>query len=233
MWLQAAGAALLAAGGMTWAVRGRSSSVFGPSVWRGPGDRPSVALTFDDGPSESTPQLLEVLAASRVAATFFVCGENVRRLPGVARAIVRQGHEIGNHTDSHERLDLRSPRFVADQIRRAQESIIEITGVRPALFRAPFGVRWFGMRRAQRELGLLGVMWTVNGLDWKLPAEAITARLVQYAQRGAIIGLHDGRSTAPSPDIRPTLEAVRRVIPDLSARGFRFETVSQILCPTT
>jgi peptidoglycan/xylan/chitin deacetylase (PgdA/CDA1 family) len=89
------------------------------------------------------------------------------------------------------------------------------------------------MRRVQRELGLTGVMWTAIALDWKLPAEAIVRRLLRYAQNGAIFCLHDGRGGAPRPDIRPTIEALRRLIPELSARGFRFETVSQILCPTT
>jgi peptidoglycan/xylan/chitin deacetylase (PgdA/CDA1 family) len=218
---------------MAWAARGRSSSVFGPSVYRGVRDRPSIALTFDDGPSESTPQLLDLLAKLGAPATFFMCGAGVRRLPDVARQVVRAGHEIGNHSDSHARLYLRSARFVEEQIVRAQRSISEATGVEPLLFRAPYGVRWFGLRQVQRQLGLVGVMWTGNGLDWKLSAEAIVRRLMRYARNGAILCLHDGRHTQARPDIRPTLEAVRRLVPELSAKGFRFETVSQILCPTT
>ena len=95
-WLQA-GAAAAACSGMAWAVRGRSSSVFGPSVWRGPRDRRAVALTFDDGPSEGTPQILEILERHRAPATFFQCGANVERLPEVARAVGQAGHAIGNH----------------------------------------------------------------------------------------------------------------------------------------
>ena len=103
----------------------------------------------------------------------------------------------------------------------------------PVLFRAPYGARWFGMRRAQSELGLTGVMWTAIARDWKLPADAIVQRLLRYAQNGAIFCLHDGRGVAPRPDIRPTIEALSRLIPELSAKGYCFETVSQILCPTT
>ena len=128
---------------------------------------------------------------------------------------------------------MRSARFVKEQIVRAQHSIAEATGVEPLLFRAPYGVRWFGLREVQRQLNLLGVMWTGNGLDWKLPADAIVRRLMKYARNGAIFCLHDGRLMQARPDIRPTLEAVRRLVPELSARGFRFETVSQILCPRT
>src|SRR5690348_10834341 len=83
--MQVAGAGVCAAAGLlAWAVRGRSSRVFGPSVWRGPQDRRAVALTFDDGPSESTPRILEILARHGVSATFFLIGANVERLPSVA-----------------------------------------------------------------------------------------------------------------------------------------------------
>ena len=79
------GMACAAAGLMAYAVRSRSSSLFGPSVWRGASDRASIALTFDDGPSESTPELLSVLERLGARATFFQCGMHVRRLPDVVR----------------------------------------------------------------------------------------------------------------------------------------------------
>jgi peptidoglycan/xylan/chitin deacetylase (PgdA/CDA1 family) len=74
-------------------------------------------------------------------------------------------------------------------------------------------------------------MWTAIGRDWKLPAEAIASRLAARASNGAIFCLHDGRGVAPEPDIRATLEAVRRLIPVLEDQGYHFETVSEILCP--
>src|SRR5580765_7165695 len=86
---------------LAWAVRGRSASVFGRSVWRGPRNRRAVALTFDDGPSESTPEILKILEEYGVTATFFQCGANVDRLPQVAREVAAKGHEVGNHTYSH------------------------------------------------------------------------------------------------------------------------------------
>jgi len=231
---QAGGAAVAAAAGaMAWAVHGRSSTVFGPSVYRGVRNRRAIALTFDDGPSESTLQLLDVLEQAQAPATFFFCGANVRRLPAVAREVARRGHELGNHSDSHDWFCLRSASFIRDEVVRAQGAITDATGVTPVLLRAPYGVRWFGLGEVQRQLGLTGVMWTEIGLDWKLPAEGIYRRLARAAQNGAIFCLHDGRETRPNPDIRPTLEAVRRLLSELRARGFHFETVSQILCPTT
>ena len=229
----ATGAVLGGAGLMGYAVRGRSSRVFAPSVYHGVRSRPAVALTFDDGPSESTPALLELLAEHNVRATFFMCGKNVRRCSGIARQVAAQGHEIGNHTDSHPHLNLHLPEFVYRELAIAQETIHLNTGFTPRLFRAPYGVRWFGLRSAQRRLKLTGVMWTVLGMDWRWPARRISRLVVQGASSGAIICLHDGRALRRSPDIRPTLEAVEYAIPALKERGFQFETVSQILCPTT
>jgi len=217
---------------MAWAVRGRSSSVFGPSVWRGPRDQRAVALTFDDGPSEGTPQILEILARYNVPATFFQCGVNVERLPEVARAVAQAGHEIGNHSHTHPMLCFRSRRFIEQDLRRAQESIEARTGVRPAWFRAPFGVRWFGLREIQRRLNLTGVMWTVIGYDWKLKADAIVQRVAGRVANGAILCLHDGRELRVRPDIGVTVEAVRRLVPVLLDRGYELETVGRLLCPT-
>jgi peptidoglycan/xylan/chitin deacetylase (PgdA/CDA1 family) len=227
------GAAAVAAGAgfMGYAVRGRSSTLFGPSVYRGDRNHRALALTFDDGPSESTPALLEILARQRVRATFFMCGENVRRLPDIAREVADRGHEIGNHTDSHPRLDFKSAEFIYREMATAQERIHGATGVSPKLFRAPYGVRWFGLRAAQQQLGLLGVMWTVIARDWRLPAEAVAQRLTSGANNGGILCLHDGRAVRPAPDISATVRAVEQAIPILRQRGFEFETVSEMICP--
>src|SRR5580704_3902147 len=220
-----------AAAFMTYAVRGRSSSIFGESYYHGDRSRTALAFTFDDGPSESTPKLLEALDKYRVKATFFMCGENVRRCPDVAREVVARGHEIGNHTDSHPRLDFKSPRLIYREMATAQETIQEATGARPRWFRAPYGVRWFGVGQAQELLGLRGVMWTVMGRDWRLPAAHISERVLTRASNGGIVCLHDGRGVQPAPDIGATIEAVEYTVPRLQERGFQFLTLTQILCP--
>jgi peptidoglycan/xylan/chitin deacetylase (PgdA/CDA1 family) len=227
--LGSAAGILATAGAMGYAVRGRSSRILAPSVYHGDQSKPTLALTFDDGPSESTPVLLEILAAHSVHATFFMCGQNVRRLPHIARQVAAAGHEIGNHTDSHPRLSFRSPEFIYSELVLTQETIRQVTGRTPTLFRAPYGVRWLGLRSAQRRLSLMGVMWTVIGRDWRWSADRVSHRLVQSASNGGILCLHDGRTVQRAPDIRSTLDAVAYVIPILKERGFTFETVSRIL----
>jgi peptidoglycan-N-acetylglucosamine deacetylase len=230
-WIGGSLALLSAGGALAHAVRGRSSTVFGPSVYHGDRTRPAIALTFDDGPSESTPALLAILARHQVPATFFMCGKNVERLPDIARAVAAAGHEIGNHSDSHPRFDFCSRDFIHRELAQGQEKLQRYAGVTPRLFRAPYGVRWFGLKSAQEQLGLLGVMWGTMGNDWKWPAPRIAQLLLRRARQGEIVCLHDGRTTQPSPNIDATLAAMDAVIPKLKERGFGFETVSQILCP--
>jgi peptidoglycan/xylan/chitin deacetylase (PgdA/CDA1 family) len=231
--LPIAGGGLCAAGAfLAWAVRGRSAAVFGRSVWRGSPHRRSIALTFDDGPSEGTPAILDILAKYHVSATFFQVGSNVERLPEVARAVAAAGHAIGNHSYAHPLFCFRSPAFIEADLRRAQQTIRAHTGVVPEWFRAPYGARWFGMGRAQRKLSLTGVMWSAIGYDWKRNSDAVFGHLAKCVSNGAILCLHDGRELRARPDIRVTVEAVRRLVPTLLERGYEFETVSRLLCPT-
>ncbi|MGA3077917.1 MAG: polysaccharide deacetylase family protein [Bryobacteraceae bacterium] len=217
---------------LAWAVRGRASSVFGPSVHHGPPGRKAIALTFDDGPSESTPHVLELLERYRAPATFFQIGVNVERLPQIARAVHAAGHEIGNHSHTHPLFCFHSVEFIYQEFVRAQRAIEDVTGFSPTLLRAPFGARWFGFRAAQRRLGLRGVMWTAIGYDWKAKADTIVDRMLAGAANGSILCLHDGRTVRANPDIRETLSALGRLIPALRDQGYKFETVSRLLCPT-
>ncbi len=226
--LATAGAASVA-GLMTYAVRARSAGLLAPNIYRGDPDKKQIALTFDDGPTLSTPALLEVLAEHNVKATFFMCGRNVRRFPEIARDVVTAGHELGNHTESHSYLHFRSSDHIYRELAMAQQSIRTVTGCRPRWFRPPFGVRWFGLRGAQRRLGLTGVMWTLIGRDWKWSGTRVARLMLSHARNGAIFCLHDGRGTAPSPDIRSTIEAVEAIVPRLKAEGYEFVTLTEML----
>ena len=226
------GLAGITAGALAYAVRAPRSSFFAPTVWRGPRSRRAVALTFDDGPSEATPEILEILERHRARATFFQCGLNARRLPQIARMVAAAGHEIGNHSHTHLLLPLRSAGVIEQEFTLAQEAIVETTGVRPVLLRVPFGARWFGLREVQRRLGLLGIMWTVIGYDWSLPSAAIVTRMQARIGNGAILCLHDGRELRFRPDVRHTIAAVRALVPWMQEQGYTLETVSQFLCPT-
>lgn len=229
--LGGAGTVAAVAAAAAWSVRGRSSAVWAPSIWRGEASRAAVALTFDDGPGESTPAVLELLALHSARATFFQIGANARRLPAVARQVSEAGHEIGNHSDTHPRLWLRGPAFIDGEVTRAQQTLTAIHGGAPRLFRAPYGVRWPGLGAAQRRHKLLGVMWTAIGRDWSAESpDSIAARLLAAAtaRPGAILCLHDGRELTARPDIESTLAVLRILLPALRSRGIAVETVSEL-----
>ena len=227
----------LAGAALVYGVKGARSQMFGPSVFRGPGLRRSIAFTFDDGPSPSSPILARYLAEERVRATFFQCGVNVLRYPEIARSLAVAGHEIGNHSLTHRRLcprlgwktNVLGARTVYEEFAEAQQIITEHTGSAPRVMRAPYGMRWRGMARACRSLGLLGVHWTVIGHDWEWEGERIAEHVLRRAGPGVIVCLHDGRDTKPNPDITHTLSALRILVPALRARGYSFESVSEIL----
>lgn len=214
-----------AVGGAAWAVRGRSSSLFGPNVWHGPRRNPALALTFDDGPSAGTPKLLRLLEEYGVQATFFQCGANVEALPEIAQEVAAGKHELGNHTYGHPMLALRSPGFVRDEFRHGAAAIRNVTGVDPKILRVPYGVRWFGLRQA----GVPNVMWDVIGVDWKLPARQVADRILRRARNGSILCLHDGRELNRTAGIENTIEAVRWIVPALLQRGHTFQTVTELI----
>ena len=207
----------------------KTSQLFGPSVYKGPGRQRAVALTFDDGPSEGTLPLLEYLHKEKVWATFFQCGMNVKRLPHIAGRVAAAGHQLGNHTYSHPKLLFKSRQFIEREFTEAQKLITFETGIAPMLLRPPHGFRWTGMREVQEKLSLLNVLWTVIGNDWCWSSDRIMRHVLQRSSPGGIICLHDGRGVQAKPDISETLAAVRRIVPVLKDQGYTFLTVSDLL----
>jgi len=186
--------------------------------------RNAVALTFDDGPHpQNTPRLLDILAEHGVRATFFVIGTRVRRYPEIARRIVAEGHELGNHTWQHPLLTEYGDGGVLSEIDRTQEVIWQTVGQVPATFRPPYGAispRQSRMLHDQRNLP--SVNWSVDPQDWQRPGASVVARrMVEGARPGAIILAHDIHGA--------TVSAVPEAINGLRARGFGCVTLSELL----
>lgn len=229
-----------AALGAWYAVSVPSSRLLGPVLFRGSGERNVVALTFDDGPGIHTDRILDVLAAHGVKASFFVCGRDVEAFPEVLRRIAAEGHAIGNHSYSHQRLYFKSAAAIAAEIDRTQEIIARGTGHAPWAFRPPYGTRWFPLARLLRERRMRLVQWSVTAYDWKLPAEAIARAATRNLQNGDIILLHDGekpggaslgRSSAAAGPLVPREELIA-ALPDIIARvrsaGFGFARIDEL-----
>jgi len=207
----------------------KSSQLFGPSVYRGPGDERTIALTFDDGPSEGTLHLLDYLYKEKVFCTFFQCGMNVRRLPSIAGRVAAAGHQLGNHSYSHPKLLFKSRSFIEREFTEAQKVITFETGIAPMILRPPYGFRWPGLGEVQQKLSLLNVLWTVIGNDWRWPAHRIARHVLGQVSPVGIICLNDARTTETNPDISETILAVKKIVPILKDQGYTFLEVNDLL----
>jgi len=232
MWVAGVAVAGAAVGLAWYGCAARSSQWLGPSLVRGPADGKRIALTFDDGPAPPfTEQILAILRARGITATFFVCVRNVERHPDVVRRIVAEGHALGNHTYSDPFLCFRTRRSMAREIDRTQEAVRKITGESPTVFRPPYGVRWLGLWRVLGERGLRLVMWSDSGLDWKLGAEAIVGTAVKGLHPGAVLLLHDGHGVRPPDEVdrSRTVKALPRIIDWALREGFAFVPLKHFL----
>ncbi|MFF3452686.1 polysaccharide deacetylase family protein [Streptomyces sp. NPDC002667] len=204
-------------------------STFGPLRNRvmprlaGKGRADHVALTFDDGPDpQSTPEFLRLLAARRVRATFFLLGSQAHRSPGLVREIAAAGHEIAVHGWAHRPLLLRGPRATHTDLARARDTVAEITGTPPTLFRPPYGVMSGSAHLAARRLGLTPVLWTCWGEDWTARAtpESVHRTVVTDLFGGGTVLLHDSDCTSAPGAWRSALGALPRILDTCEERGY-------------
>jgi peptidoglycan/xylan/chitin deacetylase (PgdA/CDA1 family) len=190
---------------------------------RGHPDRREVALTFDDGPHPvSTRQILSILRAHRVKATFFVVGSAVRRFPDVAREIVADGHSLGNHTEHHVGLRACETAKVYTEISQCNAAIAAATGEETRLFRPPGGTYDRRVAGIAAVMGYTLVQWTANPGDYRYPGtNMIAEHVIGRADNGAIVLLHD--------NALQTMQTLSAIIETLQADGYTFVTVDEML----
>lgn len=183
-----------------------------------------LAPTFDDGPSTDTPQILAILHAFHVHATFFLIGRQVAPYEPAVRSEVRAGDEVGNHTYDHFDLLPLSDRQIISQLAQTQQAIRAAAGIVPRWFRPPDGAVDDRVVRLASSLGLGSVLWNVDPRDWSRPGtSAIIDTVVHQALPGSIIIMHDGGG-----DRSETAAALPIILRTLQARGYRFLTVSEL-----
>lgn len=181
-----------------------------------------VALTFDDGPSIYTKQILATLKAKDVKATFFMWGKMVSNSPKIAKQVAKEGHEIGNHAWSHRLLNKLGSAEINREITRSADMIYKHTGVKTNLFRPPYGAFNANVTASAQKTGNSMVLWDVDTVDWKTKRTAKTVKsAVNDSKRGSIILVHDVYAT--------TADAVAGIIDGLHDKGFTFVTVSELI----
>jgi peptidoglycan/xylan/chitin deacetylase (PgdA/CDA1 family) len=198
--------------------------LFGDFVARVETSERVVALTFDDGPHPTnTVRMLDLLDRHGVTATFFMMGRNVERHPAIAREVLARGHEVGNHSYSHPKLVLMSPGRVREEIERTDRLLREIGVTGEIRFRAPHASKFLVLPYVLSQMGKLNVQGDVDPAEWKRrPPAVMIASVLEQVRPGSIIGFHDTQGD-------PTLETVDTVLRTLLERGYRFETVSELV----
>lgn len=191
-------------------------------VTRGPRGTKKIALTFDDGPAPDTTQFLNKLESLKVKATFFMIGQQVPGKGALLKRMMRDGHELANHSWNHS--DLTSS-AVRQQLVSTNRAIKRASGFQPCVMRPPYGATNGNVVSTARSLGMTSILWDVDPLDWRLPGTGSIVNIISSRTRGGSIILeHDGGGPRGQ-----TLAALPQYVRTLKARGYKFVTVSELL----
>mgnify|MGYP001176888261 CR=1 FL=1 len=178
------------------------------------------AVNVDWG-DEYIPGMLAVLAERGVHVTFFPTGRWATRRPDLVQAMAAAGHELGNHGDRHDHPKALGDNQLAELIRRGQERLEDIAGVRTSLFAPPYGEVDARIARVAAETGHWTIMWTVDTVDWRQPPpDVIVQRVLSRVQPGAIVLMHP---------TEPTLTALPIILDRLMADGWQVVPVGRLL----
>jgi peptidoglycan/xylan/chitin deacetylase (PgdA/CDA1 family) len=187
-----------------------------------------VYLSFDDGPSVYTPQILSTLEAKGVPATFFVLGERAVQFPSYVQQEHADGDGIGDHSWDHPDLTTLSPSQVQSELQSTADEITSLTGAPPTLWRPPFGLFNDTVTQIASSLGLSMRLWDVNPEDYNMPGtDVIVSSVVNSVSNGSIVLLHDG-SQETTFDRSQTVAALPTIIDTLRAAGYSFGSLSTV-----
>jgi chitin deacetylase len=218
---------LLSAYGLYKLMNARTFQLFGEVVSSLDTNQKTVALTFDDGPNDKADHVLHILKQANIKATFFLIGESIEKYPEEAEKLVQAGHEIGNHTYSHQRMIFKSPSFIENEIEKTDQLIREAGYEGEILFRPPYGKKILGLPYYLSKHDRKTIMWDVEPESYpeiaKSP-ETIVQYVLQHTKPGSIILLHIWHYSKDEQSY-----IIENVTKGLKEKGYTFQTVSQLL----
>lgn len=182
-----------------------------------------ISISFDAAwGNEDTQTLIDILGKYNIRATFFVVGDWVDKYPESVKALHDAGHEIMNHSNTHAHYpQLSRAQMIAD-VSTCADKIEAVTGVRPTLFRPPYGDYNDTVVGAMREAGFYTIQWDVDSLDWKNPgSDAIEQRVLEKVKSGSIVLFHNAAVQTPA--------ALPGIIEGLLAKGYKFLPISELI----
>jgi peptidoglycan/xylan/chitin deacetylase (PgdA/CDA1 family) len=198
-----------------------------------PADAGGVALTFDDGPHpDGTPVLLDMLGEANTRVTFFLVGEQVERWPSIAERIALEGHVVALHGYRHRNMLRLTPSAVERDLDHGAEVVESATGLRPLLYRPPYGIFSPPGLGIARRRGFELLLWSRWGHDWRgsRPPERIAAEATRELARGDVLLLHDADHYNAAGSWRNTLAAMPLVLDELARLGLPAVTPAPATC---
>lgn len=188
-----------------------------------PDDDKVIALTFDAAwGADKTLKIIEILKEYDAKATFFLVGFWIDKYPEEVKAIAEAGFDIGNHSENHLNMPRLSSDKIVEEILSVNEKVKGLTGTTPVYFRAPFGDYDNGLMTCIEDLGMVGVQWSIDSLDWKgLGVKEITGRILPKAKSGDIVLFHNNSDHVV--DVLPV------ILEGLKQKGFRFVALSEMV----
>jgi peptidoglycan-N-acetylglucosamine deacetylase len=178
-----------------------------------------IALTLDDGPSQYTSQILEILDEYKVIATFCMIGRQVSGYSSAVKEVAAAGHHITNHTWDHRDQSKLSRAEVTSELERTSEALADV-GIVPTMYRAPYGSWSPTVFEVAASAGLRVLDWSVDPRDWSMPGvSSIVSNILKHTSTGKIILDHDGGGNRSQ-----TVAAMRIWMPQLIEAGYRFTT---------
>ncbi|MFJ7920301.1 polysaccharide deacetylase family protein [Lysinibacillus fusiformis] len=183
-----------------------------------------VALTFDDGPTKNTEAILSLLDDYQVKATFFLIGKDIEGQPEEAKKIAEAGHQIGNHTYSHQRMVLKSPAFIKHEIEKTDNVIADIGYTESIIVRPPYGKKLIGfpyyLKKHKRET----ITWNLEPDTFFTKADEKVRYVKENIQPGSIILMHPMYDSTGNE-----LQAIEEILQTLMDKGYTFVTIDELL----
>lgn len=186
-------------------------------------DNKCASLTFDAAwGNEDTQDLIDILGRYNIKATFFIVGDWVVKYPESVKALHDAGHDVMSHSDDHAHFTKLSESQIVENLTACNDKIEKITGVKPTLFRCPYGEYDDNVIKTVNSIGMTAIQWDVDSLDWKgISASEITQRVVSRVVSGSIVLFHNAAENTP--------EALPSIIEALMQDGYELVPVSQLL----
>lgn len=184
-----------------------------------------VYLTFDDGPTKETSKIIDLLEELNVKATFFLIGNNIEKNMEDAKLIVEKGHDIGNHSYSHNRMIFKKSSFIKEEIDTTNDLIKNLGYENEIFFRPPFGKKLFVLPQYLNKINQKTVMWNIEPESYEessKSAEAIANHVKENIQNGSIILLHPMNDNTGK-----ILESIRLIVEQLQSEGYSFKLLSE------